>query len=206
MSSPYAPSCSLIINPAKLVTGSPQEYVIQTRDISDANIDVTNAVYTVLITPAAGITYTQPQYTSGGQYKFNILATSRGVYHISINLTGPGYSSEIKNSPFSMIATGAYYNTTLATGDGVTGGAVSALAPFTVITRGEQGEPIEQGGAPLTALAVSPSQVATPIPLIDNDDGTYSGSYTPDVAGKWWVRILLNGEAVAGVPYRPVFV
>jgi len=40
--------------------------------------------------------------------------------------------------------------------------------------------------------------------LKDNHDGTYAGSYTPTIPGKYHVEVLLDGQPVKGSPYSPL--
>lgn len=102
---------------------------------------------------------------------------------------------------------------TFAVGCGVSGTlfnpscCVGSPATFTVYARDADGKYLCQGGDTLVATIKKPFQ-ATPFAtftMTDNADGSYSGSYTPDVFGIWNVMIKLNGLNLNIVPYLPIF-
>jgi len=69
--------------------------------------------------------------------------------------------------------------------------------PFIVKTLDKDGRPVPIGGADVVAKVLGPKG-AVPCDLKDNGDGTYSGSYRPEVPGDYKVMVLLDQDKPLG--------
>jgi len=87
---------------------------------------------------------------------------------------------------------------TTAEGPGVEGGAIQDVAPFTVRVANKQGTPLTAGGFPVSALVHGPDGNTIPCEVTDNNDGTFSGSYSTPVPGDYVVDIKLKNEDIKG--------
>merc|ERR1712232_886714 len=63
------------------------------------------------------------------------------------------------------------------------------------------GSPVKTGGDPFQAVVSGPEDVGQ-VPLTDNGDGTWDGSYTVQQPGHYTVEVTVNGEQVAESPYK----
>jgi len=82
-------------------------------------------------------------------------------------------------------------------GPGVEKGFAGRDLPFVVKTLDKDGRPVPVGGADVVAKVLGPKG-AVPCELKDNGDGTYSGSYRPEVPGDYRVMVLLDQEKPLG--------
>ncbi|HEU4641454.1 MAG TPA: filamin/ABP280 repeat domain-containing protein [Gemmatimonadaceae bacterium] len=81
----------------------------------------------------------------------------------------------------------------------VPNGTAGSATNITVQARDQNGTAITTGGATVV-VSVSGANTATP-PVTDNNNGTYTTSYTPTKSGTDQVAITMNGTAISGSPY-----
>lgn len=170
-----------------------------------------------------------------GTYTSYWSASFAGNYLLTVALVGtfPDDETEIMNSPFSVVAfdssvsvsnsasapnsdpcttTVASKRKSFATGCGVQGTlfapncCVGQPASFTVYLRDYYGNFVCHGGYNVTAVVSKPLLIPfSSFTLTNNLDGTYTGSYIPNVAGLWTVSIKLNNKQLLISPYLPIF-
>lgn len=78
-------------------------------------------------------------------------------------------------------------------------GTVGTPTSITVQAKNNFGDDWTTGGDTVV-VSVTGANTATPA-VTDNEDGTYSASYTPATAGTDSIAITLNGTAISGSPY-----
>jgi len=115
-----------------------------------------------------------------GKYHCQYTPTLDGEFDIEILVKG----APIKDSPFKVtVAPGEICpNLCEAFGDGLSHGNAGVPAQFTIISKNRFGKPVPRGGAKFKAVLSGNSE--TPVTIVDNQDGTYSGEYTPTLAEK----------------------
>jgi filamin len=64
------------------------------------------------------------------------------------------------------------------------------------------GDVVDEGGLPLAVSVTGPHGESLPVKKIDNNDGTFSVSYTPLDEGNHHISLNLNGKPVAKSPYE----
>ncbi|KAK9828863.1 hypothetical protein WJX72_002451 [[Myrmecia] bisecta] len=95
-------------------------------------------------------------------------------------------------------------------GPGFAGGAACAPVNFYITAKDSRGARIKEGGAYVVVkVAPGPSATAAGAQLIDvavkdNNDGTYTGTYTVPARGDYQLSIEVNGSPIGGSPF-PVF-
>ena len=86
-----------------------------------------------------------------------------------------------------------------AAGDGLMLAYVRRHAHFTITARDAMGVRAFIGGEQFVVEIRGPSHAAHS--LCDNQDGTYSCSWSTGVTGTYWVMVRLGGEQVEGSPF-----
>lgn len=197
-------------------TNVPNGYVIQAYDDQNMPINTGGATFEATI-DNGGSTGTITD-NNDGTYSGSWSATNPGVYSLDIILVNPPPSAQIQGSPFEVTAfENCTYNDTshtksYAVGCGVQGTLFSTSccvgqpAQFTVYARDHNNNFACSGGDNFTAVIRRPTlQVFSSFQLTDNGDGTYTGTYTPNILGIWQVHIKLDGTSLSMSPYLPLF-
>jgi len=147
-----------------------------------------------------------------GTYTANYRVGKAGNYKIGVRLAGqkgitqlpeghPGWGQHIKDSPFNVGVQGPSAGHSYATGPGVEGARTKKPAPFRIHSIGSDGKPKKSGGDPFRAKVSGPQNIGN-IPLVDNGDGTYDGTYTVNAPGNYQVDIDLEGAPIKNSPYK----
>jgi len=198
---PFALNCLLSFSDGDSgLTNHVYHFIIQSvaEDLTDLTTGGAN--FTVDVTPSDGVTVYQPTDNGDGTYSSSFSTSVSGTYLLSVQLAGV----DVSGSPFSIniMRQTANSGLTTATGNGVTGGTyVLHKANFTVVTRDSFDVPLTFGG---TSVAVSIKHLGLnhPFAFIDNEDGTYSGSYIPIIPfGSYIVTIKIGGVNIVGSPW-----
>lgn len=85
-------------------------------------------------------------------------------------------------------------------GDGLRTATVRQMAAFTITACNEEGEQCSEGGD--TFFVSLRGAGRTRAKIVDNEDGTYSVEYKPNVSGSYALSISLFGEALPGSPFK----
>jgi len=89
----------------------------------------------------------------------------------------------------------------LCYGPGLEHAEAHVPANFTIEARNRLGERINNGGHPFEVKVVDPYGEASPARVVDNQDGSYSVTYTPIDPGDHVVEVTLVRQQVAKSPY-----
>eukprot|EP00906_Rhabdomonas_costata_P024894 RCo035697 len=133
---------------------------------------------------------------TGGEFHPNI----KGQYKVSVKVWG----EPVSGSPFAPVFEAASRERSFASGPGVEGGGkarVGRVMAFTIHSRDQSGDPLKEGGEPFKVLVKSPKGTE-PATVEDNNDGTYTVTYTPEVAGSYQVDISLHDKPLSVCPYK----
>lgn len=136
-----------------------------------------------------------------GSYGVTYKATIAGNYDVNVTID----DALIKDMPSALtVYKGADPLQTYATGRGVSSpGFVGRQHPFVIHTVDRDGNPLTTGGNKFDIKVAGPTG-PLPIKLVDNNDGTYSGSYKPDAIGNHRVEIkLIKGDASPHIKDSP---
>lgn len=88
-----------------------------------------------------------------------------------------------------------------AYGPGLEGGFVNKKGDFTIKAINYYGEPLATGGEGFTVKVVGADGTELPASLVDNNNGTYDGSYTATVPQDYTVVIQLDGTDIKNSPF-----
>ena len=197
---PSGSQSTLSANPTSFEAGSGSSTITVT--VRDAQGTPISGVAVQLSVSGSGNTITQPAATNGsgvttGSFTSTVAesktvsATAGGV---AIQQTATVTVSEPPPPPPPPPTSDASRTTA-----DVPNGVAGAQTAISVQARDGAGNPRTEGGDAV-AVSVSGSNTATPA-VTDNGNGTYSASYTPQVAGVDLVAITLNGSPISGSPY-----
>ncbi|GAM28593.1 hypothetical protein SAMD00019534_117690 [Acytostelium subglobosum LB1] len=90
----------------------------------------------------------------------------------------------------------------LAYGPGLEHGFVNVRGDFTIKAINYYGDPLANGGENFTVAIVGANGVAVPVNLVDRNNGTYDGNYTPKDPQDITINIRLDGVDVKNSPFR----
>jgi len=146
---------------------------------------------------------------AGGLYNVPFTLNITGNYSVTVTLDDDIVPLPIKNSLLYIfvepgLATG---NMTRAIGPGLTAAVAGEPADFTIITFDLGGQPVKTGGANFSISMTMGNITVQNGTYVDNQDGTYSCSYTAFVAGTYDLEINLdsgNPGPIIGSPFHPV--
>jgi len=147
-----------------------------------------------------------------GTYTATYRVEKPGDYKVAVRATGqsgidqlpqghPGWGQHIKDSPFTVAIAGPSAGHSYASGPGVEGARVGKPAPFTVHSVSANGKPKKSGGDTFKAKVSGPENIGD-VPLKDNNNGTFDGTYQVAKPGKYQVDITLDGQPIKGSPYQ----
>ena len=166
---------------------------VQAHDAFGNLVTVGGAAVGVSIT---GANTASPGVTDNndGTYDAAYVPTATGTDNAAVTLNG----AAVQGSPFmiAIAAGGPSPPNTVATVPPGTAGAPTAI---TVQARDAQDNDLSTGGATIQ-ITVTGANSASPA-VTDHNDGTYTASYTPTIAGADNVGIFLNGTAIGSSPY-----
>jgi hypothetical protein len=124
---------------------------------------------------------------------------SPGIYVAEVRLSGPG----ALNTPVSVDITFTVRvgplspaHSTGSVADGTSGGATNIV----VQARDKGGNPLTSGGATVV-VTVSGANNAGALDVTDQDNGTYTASYSPVAAGTDYIAITVDGTPIGGSPF-----
>jgi len=138
---------------------------------------------------------------NNGTHSCGYVPKDVGNYNLGITLRG----EKIKDSPWRPVIVGPDAKTSFAHGPGVDGPArVKKAAPFTVQSVDKNGKNVPTGGDNFKVQVTDPHGSPLLSQFNDTKDGTYQGSYTPSLPGRYQVDITLDGHPIKGSPYRPL--
>ncbi|XP_067045260.1 tripartite motif-containing protein 2-like isoform X1 [Acropora muricata] len=88
-----------------------------------------------------------------------------------------------------------------AEGPGLSRGKVGHKSKFTIIAKDRNGEPCTTGGDLLSVKLHCPNGSPVTAEVVDNDDGTYTASFTPVSRGDHQITIYARGKPIQGNPF-----
>jgi hypothetical protein len=151
----------------------------------------------VLSATGAGNALTQPGLTNAnGVATGTVSSTGAGGKTISATID---LVSINQTQVITVLPATAHAATTTA--NVPAGGSAGSPTTITIQARDQFGNNVTVGGATVE-VTVSGANNAGPILATDNDDGTYSASYTPAASGPDQVDITLGGAPISGSPFN----
>ena len=144
-----------------------------------------------------------------GKYTATYTPKTAGQASVIVLLKAPedGAESPIKGSPYIvMVVPGdlAVDNVTI-TGQGLERVVAGEVGEFFVQAKDANLNPITNGDHALSASLAGPSDVN--VDVLNNQDGTYKGSFVPTKIGDYTLDVLFDGsKKVPGAPFKVVVV
>jgi len=187
-------------------------FLVQTKDLLDNNItdNHPNLTWTVTFTDDDSQLPVHCQYTvvylQGGLYIINYNVTIAALFDLSIQIN----ETAIQGSPFTnVIVPGPTYAPNCrGWGDGLGGDTLISdkQTSFTLQSQDAFHNLRMQGNDSYQIVITesedaSASSVTTP-ELTDNQNGTYSGTYTLGTSGHYYVYVSINSVQISGSPFE----
>jgi filamin len=122
-----------------------------------------------------------------------------GNYTVDITLDG----EPIKGSPYNLLIQAGNAGNSYAEGPGLVSGQALHPAVFTIFAVDQAGERCTEGGDPFEVAITGPAAVEAEV--IDNGDGTYGVTYTPEQPGDYTVAVTLHGDNIRDSPFNVPF-
>lgn len=88
-----------------------------------------------------------------------------------------------------------------AEGEGLMRAQVNSPAQFVVTTKGYDEQPRTLGGDCVSIEVRSPSKASVPSQVVDEGNGTYSVSYSPNMNGRHEVTVVVHKQPIKGSPF-----
>jgi len=172
------------------------------------------------ITIIAKDSHGQPRTTGGDDFKVIVEGVSKpadvvdngdGTYDVTYKVSEPGNynvlvllddSHHVGQSPYSVyIKPAPSAKNSYAEGPGLTNPFDNAPATFTIHAVDPTGKPRLDGGDEFEVIIQAPSgEEPITATVVDNGDGTYDVSYSPQTAGDYVVDVRVGGESVRDTP------
>eukprot|EP00698_Gefionella_okellyi_P019273 TRINITY_DN5888_c0_g1_i1.p1 TRINITY_DN5888_c0_g1~~TRINITY_DN5888_c0_g1_i1.p1 ORF type:complete len:5059 (-),score=1335.09 TRINITY_DN5888_c0_g1_i1:98-15274(-) len=183
--------------PRSTVAGEPIRLTVSTRDLfnNDRHLG-DDQVQCVAVSPGQQTVDVVVTDNENGVYTLELRPTIAPVCVLDIVVNG----SPIASSPFSLVVTPASLDVTRsnAEGTGLARATAGEEASFVVWAVDQYGNKLLEGND-LLSVVISGEVHITPA-VQDNQDGSYTYTYTPTVAGKYEISI---GDGVASVVNSP---
>jgi filamin len=173
-------------------------FTIQSVNYFGDKLPVGGTVFVVLVS-GPDCPECQVVDNNDGTYSCTYVPKEIGRFNVGITCR----ETAIKDSPFHPDILGSDASVCVASGPGIEGARVNQPAPFKIQSFSRDGLPVPVGNDPYTVSVTGPNG-ELPVELVDNKDGTYAGSYTPNVPGVYTVGVLLNGQHIRSSPFHPL--
>jgi len=200
-----------------LTTNNPVNIQIDAYDGNSNHMSTTNSDFEIHFTsfPAGALIDTDPSTNNGpGVYALAWSANKPGTYTFDVLLSfDQGYDGEqgplpqkIQGSPFTNVLRGPT-SESYVTGFGVTGGKYVGSTVTFVIHAADASGDIPTGGDNFAVIISSSPNGKRSVPhtFVDNNDGTYTATYTVTKPGAWRVDATLDGVPIKGSSFKPIF-
>jgi len=155
--------------------------------------------FMVQITGPNGVVKNNIENGGDGTYPVTYCPEAEGEQEVNITLHG----EPIKNSPFTVAVKRApNASESYVDGPGLSRAYDNREATFTVHAVDDLGNPV---WGDLCEVSIDPENPDSNLEVIDvkvadNEDGTYTVSYSPTVPGNFVINVLLDKQAVKGTP------
>jgi filamin len=171
-------------------TYTPTEFYIQAVNAAGVNIPIGGENFKVTISGPSGTSNPPVVDNGNGTYTVKYQLNEPGAHQIQVDLKtqrGNGPWAPIQNSPWTVNC--------VSTADPVN--IIVTNVSVTVQARNHKGENMSRGGERVT-MTLTPN---IPVKFVDNNDGTYTGTYTPATSGEYKVSIQIGGKDIKGSPW-----
>jgi len=176
----------------------PVEFVLSLTDSNKHPIDIDHeAIELSVAGPDKSHLGGKATKNEAGKYSLVFVPKHDGDHHVDVLVYG---RSILKDKIVTSVKVGPdNAHTEVKFADGLTDGED---ATFTITAKDRNGKPLSFGGAGFEAVAKGPDGKEISVAVHDNGNGTYSGSFAPDFAGKYGVALRRNGKPVRDEPYN----
>jgi filamin/ABP280 repeat protein len=201
-----SPALVLVTQPSSTASaGVPfaQQPELQLQDPFGAPLNRANVRVTVGIASGAGSLRggTSARSDANGRVRFEDLSIRGKPGTRTLIFAAEGYSPATSSS--IVVAPGPPSGARSSAS--VPNGTAGAATSISIQLEDEFGTPVE-GAAGSIVVAVTGANQVSSLPVTDQDNGSYSASYTPTHSGTDQVDVRASGEAVSGSPFTSTVV
>jgi len=132
-----------------------------------------------------------------GEFHYSYRTARAGVYFVAVMLDG----IDVGGSPFKLTVDPGptHANGCSAAGPGITGGYTGMETSFVVQARDFYGNARATGGDVFN-ISIGGTASAR-MRMRDNENGTYTVAYTPEIGGDYFISVQHNGIDIQGSPF-----
>lgn len=176
--------------------GEDAKFTVESRDVNRNK--TTSGVKQFLVT-VRGVISPEVHCIPGdnGEFHYSYRTARAGVYFVAILLDGV----DIGGSPFKLTVDPGptHANGCSASGPGITGGYTGMETSFVIQARDYYGNNRTSGGDVFN-IDIGGTASAR-MRLRDNENGTYSVAYTPEIGGDYYISVKHSGIDIQGSPF-----
>jgi len=175
-----------------VVDTEPTTFTVKTKDCNGKDINKGGLPIEARVTdPSGAAVPTRVTDNGDGTYTVEYEPQSPGVHKVQVECKG----NPIGKSPYSVeVEAGADTDHT----------GIGSFS-FVVQARTRRGEPQTRGGDRMVAeVACKDPEYKGEATVIDNNDGTYTATYTVPGPGEYLISVTLNGRKIKGSPFKSV--
>eukprot|EP00727_Mastigamoeba_balamuthi_P013944 m51a1_g9172 hypothetical protein (558) ;mRNA; f:33001-35143 len=175
------------------VVGEPAPFTITARNRAGMKLKTGGHQFEAQLQGPNGAVPAKIVDNGDGTYAGEYVAVDDGSSHVDLTYEG----KHVAKSPYQITVDKAAgkpdASKSYAFGPGVEGGCDTwSPATFTVQSVDPNGDKVTKGGDLFEATVTDASGEELPVELVDNGDGTYSGSYKPTKPEKHTVEVVLR--------------
>ncbi|EGC39028.1 hypothetical protein DICPUDRAFT_91322 [Dictyostelium purpureum] len=174
--------------------GQPAQFKIQGRNKEGESLTQGGDDFTVKVNGPNGPVDATVKDNGDGSYDVEYNPTTGGDHNVEVFLRG----EPLAQGPADVKILNSDANNSYCEGPGFEKAQAKRPTEFTIHSVGVDNKPCTAGGDPFQVAISggSPIQIA----IQDNDDGTYTVSYTPEQPGDYEIQVTLNDEPIKDIP------
>jgi len=184
--------------PATGTAGVITTIVVQTRDVNGNDLTTGGETVGVVVGGANTLATVNVVDNNDGTYSATYTPTTAGTDNFNITLNG----TTIGGGPYSSLVGPGPVSAPQSTAT-VPPGNAGSVTTIAVQARDVFGNSLTTGGS-VVAATVTGANAGAVVTVVDNLDGTYTGTYTPTATGTDNIAITLGGVAIGGSPYTSI--
>eukprot|EP01128_Nolandella_sp_AFSM9_P002054 TRINITY_DN12448_c0_g1_i1.p1 TRINITY_DN12448_c0_g1~~TRINITY_DN12448_c0_g1_i1.p1 ORF type:complete len:752 (+),score=247.06 TRINITY_DN12448_c0_g1_i1:37-2256(+) len=181
--------------------GIETNFTIEARNGAGRKVPIGGHSFPVdIVAPDGSSVPSQTVDNGDGTYAVTYTASQPGKHNVGITFNG----DHIGKSPYPVLIKSGMPDPTQCRifGPGIEGAEAHVPTNFTIEARNRLGDKINNGGSPFVTKITNDYGDELPVDQVDNGDGTYTVSYTPNSPGEVTVDVTLLHKPVADSAYK----
>ncbi|EGG21588.1 gelation factor [Cavenderia fasciculata] len=174
--------------------GQPAPFKIQGRNKEGQTVTQGGDEFAVTVTSSEGPVPAELKDNGDGSYDVVYTPTTNGTHNVEVTLRG----IPLAQGPAQVTVLSGDESLSYCSGPGFEAAQARRPTQFTIHSVKADGNASNLGGDPYQVSIVGPHQVD--VAIADNDNGTYTVSYTPEKPGDYEINVELNSKPIKEIP------